>query len=313
MDTAPERPPLAAEARATLDLLASLGVPPLETMSVEAARQLQLPKVPGPDMAAVENTQVPGPAGAIPVRIFRPRMFDGLAPVLVYLHGGGWVVGSLDGYDLVCRQLALAGDCVVVSVDYRLAPEHPYPAAIDDCVVAWAHLQLAAAELGLDAARFAVAGDSAGGNLAAALCLRLRAAGRALPCHQVLYYPVTDAPGAWPSYAANGRGYLLTQAAMDWFWNHYAGHLAAPWPEDLTPLRADSLAGLPAALVVTAGYDPLRDEGEQYANRLQAAGVPTELRQYPGQIHGFLGLGSDSLDCIAASGEELRRAFALVR
>ena len=317
MEPVPERPPLAAEARATLDLLASLGLPPLEQMSVAEARQMQFPKAPGPDLAAVADKHVPGPAGSIPVRVYRPRAFAGPAPVLVYLHGGGWVVGTLDGYDLVCRQLALAGDCIVVSVDYRLAPEHRYPAAIDDCLAAWNQLQASAAAEGFDPARFAVGGDSAGGNLAAALCLRLRAAGGTLPCHQVLYYPVTDQPGVWPSYAENARGYLLTQAAMDWFWNHYAGHLEAGgeprWPEDLTPLRAATLAGLPPALVVTAGYDPLRDEGEQYAARLREAGVPTLLRQYPGQIHGFLGLGSDSLDCIAATGEELRRVFGVVR
>ena len=314
MEPLQERPPLAAEARATLDLLASIGMPPLETMSVAAARQVQFPKAPGPDMAAVEDTSVPGPAGPIPVRVFRPRVFDQPAPVLVYLHGGGWVVGTLDGYDLVCRQLAVAGDCIVVSVDYRLAPEHRYPAAIDDCVAAFEHLQATADAAGLDPSRFAVAGDSAGGNLAAALCLRLRATGGILPCYQVLYYPVTDRPGAWPSYTENACGYLLTHAAMEWFWNHYTGHLETSpddrWPEDLTPLGAATLAGVPPALVVTAGYDPLRDEGEQYAKRLRDAGVPTLLRQYPGQIHGFLGLGSDSLDCIAATGEELRRVFA---
>jgi len=311
MDTMGERPALAAEARATLDLLASLRVPPLEMLSVEAARQLQLPKMAGPEMDAVENRLLPGPAGAIPIRIYRPRVFDAPAPVLVYLHGGGWVVGTLDGYDLICRQLAVAGDCVVVAVDYRLAPEHPYPAAIDDCVAAWESLQATAADTGLDAGRFVVAGDSAGGNLAAALCLRLQGMCRPLPRYQVLYYPVTDAPGAWPSYVDNARGYLLTHAAMVWFWNHYAGHLQAPWPADLAPLHAANHAGLPPAMVVSAGYDPLRDEGEEYARRLRAAGVPTALRQYPGQIHGFLGLGQDSADCIAATGEELRRVFAL--
>jgi acetyl esterase len=309
MNPSAERPPLATEARATLDLLVSLGVPPLETLPVEAARQLQFPKVPGPEMSAVEDREVAGPHGPIPVRIYRPRAFDGPAPVLVYLHGGGWVVGTLDGYDLVCRQLAVAGDCVVVSVDYRLAPEHVYPAAIEDCLAAWHHLHSHALAAGFDPGRFAVAGDSAGGNLAAALCLRLRNAARPLPCYQVLYYPVTDAPGRWPSYTENGQGYLLTRAAMEWFWNHYAGHLDAPWPEDLAPLQAASHAGLPPALVVTAGYDPLCDEGTAYAARLRAAGVPTALREYPGQIHGFLGLGADGADCIAATGEELRRAF----
>lgn len=313
MSTDSTRPPLAAEARATLDLLVSLGMPPLESMPVDQARQFVVPGPPGPDMLAVEELAVPGPHGTIPVRVYRPRAFTGPAPVLVYLHGGGWVVGTLDGYDRLCRLLAVAGDCVVASVDYRLAPEHRYPAAIDDCVAAWEHLQSTAASAGLDAARFAVAGDSAGGNLAAALCLRLRDAGRALPCHQVLYYPVTDAPGQWPSYAENAAGYLLTHAAMDWFWNHYAGHLAAPWPADLAPLHATTHEGLPPALVVTAGYDPLRDEGEHYAARLRDAGVPTVLRQYPGQIHGFISLGQDGLECIAATGEALRDAFSLVR
>lgn len=304
-----ERPPLADDARQILDNLAALGMPPLETLPVAVARQFVLPRAPGREMAQVFDTTLTGPAGDIPVRVYQPRQFAAAAPGLVYLHGGGWVVGTLDSYDNLCRELAAAGDCIVVSVDYRLAPEHPYPAAIDDCVAAYAGVVAEAARFGIDPERLAIAGDSAGGNLAAAVCLRARDASTPLPRYQVLYYPVVDAAGVWPSYEQNARGYLLTRAAMDWFWNHYAGHVQEPWPQDLAPLRADSHANLPPALVVTAGYDPLRDEGEAYAARLDAAGVPTALRQYPGQIHGFVSVGQDAADCIAATGMELRRVF----
>ncbi len=305
------RPPMAADARQMIDLLKELGFPAMETLPPADTRAImaQMPRARARELAAVENTTLPGPAGEIPVRLYRPRAFNAAAPCLLFLHGGGWVVCTLDTYDAFCSELAVAGDCVVISVDYRLAPEHAYPAAIDDAVAAFNGVVAHAERLGIDPRRIAVGGDSAGGNLAAALCLRTRAAGGVQPCLQLLYYPVVDAVGQWPSYAENATGCFLTQVTMEWCWHQYAGQTSAPWPEDLAPLQATSHANLPAALVVTAGYDLLRDEGNAYAERLLAAGVPTVLRQYPAQIHGFLMQGADAADCIAASGVELRRAF----
>jgi acetyl esterase len=225
-------------------------------------------------MHAVEDLDVEG----VPIRLYAPSGADG-TPIVVYFHGGGWVIGSLDTHDGLARALANRSGCRVAAVHYRLAPEHRFPAAVDDCwtVTRWAFGQ---------ASRVAVAGDSAGGNLAAVMALRARDAGLPL-AHQALVYPVIDHRFDTPSYAANADGYGLTQAGMRWYWDHYLGGADGADP-DASPLRAESVAGVAPALVMVCGLDPLRDEGVAYAERLRAAGVPVEVSEYRDMIHGFL-------------------------
>jgi acetyl esterase len=238
---------------------------------------------PGPAVAEVREVSVPGPGGAIAVRAYRPRR-DGALGVVAYLHGGGWAVGSLDSFDTVCRGLALAADALVASVDYRLAPEHGFPAAVDDALAAVRWLAAHAGELGGDPERLAVAGDSAGGNLATVVARRLR--GEIALRHQALIYPVCDAGLNTPSYRAFGTGHGLTAAGMRRFWALYLDGADGTHP-DASPLRADDLSGLAPAYVLTAEEDVLRDEGEAYAERLRAAGVDVTARRWPGTIHGF--------------------------
>jgi len=261
---------------------------------------------------SVADRTIPGPAGALVVRIYRPSAAVNL-PVLVWFHGGGWVLGSLDNGDFPCRQLANDANCVVVSVDYRLAPEDCFPAAIDDCLAATQWVAVAADELGVDAARIAVAGDSAGANLAACVAYRAREEGPKL-VYQLLIYPVTDADFARPSYVENGAGYRLTLDDMQWFWECYTPDPADRTNPHVAPLHAPDLAGLPPAHVITAEFDPLRDEGEAYAAALQAAGVPTEAVRYDGLIHGFYVLPTaEPVEDIAAAQQRaaavLRQAF----
>lgn len=270
-----------------------------------------MPRAAGQPVAKVEDRSVPGPAGEIPVRIYAPAA-AGPLPLLVYFHGGGFVVCDLDSHDGLCRSLTHATGCITVSVDYRLAPEAKFPAAPEDCFAATRWVAEHARELGGDAARLAVAGDSAGGNLAAVVALMARERGGPALVHQLLIYPVTDHGFDTASYKANAEGYFLTRDMMRWFWGHYLAK-----PEDgshphASPLRAPDLSGLPPATVVTAEYDPLRDEGEAYARRLEKAGVPVELRRYPGMIHGFFGM-ADAIDrareATAHAAGRLRAAF----
>jgi acetyl esterase len=237
---------------------------------------------------AVADTVVPGPAGAIRIRVYRPSPAERL-PVLVWFHGGGWVLGGLDSHDNHCRQMSEALDAVVVSVDYRLAPEAPFPAAVDDCVAAWEWVTAHAAEVHGDERRIALGGDSAGGNLAAVTCLVAREARLRAPCFQLLVYPVTDHEFERPSMIANAVGYGLETEHMRWFYGHYAPNAdtAADWR--VSPLRAE-LSGLPPALVLTAEYDPLRDQGEAYARSLEAAGVAVKAYRADGLFHGFFGM-----------------------
>lgn len=268
------------------------GGKPLNELSVPEARQatvMQIPRRRQPvPVASVMDRTIPGPAGELPIRIYTPEG-PGPFPALVYFHGGGFVVGSLASGDPTCRALCHGASCVVVSVEYRLAPEHKFPAATDDCLVATRWLAAHAAELNADPARLAVAGESSGGNLAAVTALRLRDEGGPALRGQLLIYPVADyhTPPT-PSYIANADGYLLTRAMMVWFWGHYLSDAGEANHPHAAPLRAPDLSGLPAALVITAEFDPLRDEGERYAERLQQAGVPTQLARYDGMIHGFL-------------------------
>ena len=299
------------QAQVVLDQLAALDTPPIHLQEPQAVREANRlpPVIPGADMAAVEDRAVPGPAGDVPVRVYRAVEGDGL-PLLVWYHGGGWVIGDLDTADVTCRELAARAGCVLVSVDYRLAPEHRFPAAHDDCYAATVWAAEHAAELGADAGKLAVGGDSAGGNLAAVVSLRARDEGGPAIRFQLLVYPVTDRNFETASYRDNADGYLLTRDGMIWFWDHYLGPDGDGAHPHASPLRAASLAGLPPAHVVTAEYDPLRDEGEAYAERLREAGAPVTLTRYAGQIHAFFGMHGILDDAARATDEAAERLKA---
>ena len=268
------------------------GAPPLYTLPVEAARAIVLehpfPPVPFGPLVSIEDRDIPGPAGDIPVRIYTPEG-AGPFPVLVFCHGGGFVILNLDSHDSFCRALAGGAGCLTISVDYRMTPEHKFPAAPDDCLAALRWAAANAAKLGGDPARIVVGGDSAGGNLATVVALLARDAGGPPLVGQLLFCPVTQHyDTGFPSYTENAEGYFLTKGDMTWFSDHY---LRSPSDVDdfrASPLRAADLSGLPPALVITAEYDPLRDEAEAYEQRLVEAGVPTTLTRYPGVIHDFV-------------------------
>jgi acetyl esterase len=282
--------PLHPEAQQLLAAVEEAGLPPVEEQAVPDARAsiagfigLQGDPV---ELPSVVNRTVPGLAGEIPVRVYTPAGAAPL-PVVVYFHGGGWVIGDLEVVDRPCRLLASAAGAIVVSVDYRLAPEHRYPAAFDDCYGATAWVAEHAGELGGDPGRLAVAGDSAGGNLAAAVTLAARDRGGPPLAAQLLVNPVTDFNFGTESYRENREGYLLSKASMIWFWAHYLGAQGLDKDPYACPLRADDLAGLPPAYVATSEYDPLRDEGEAYARRLREAGVAVTAKRFDGMLHGF--------------------------
>jgi acetyl esterase len=278
------------EIEALLARMAAAGNPPLERQSVAEARRLHAasaaalhgPPVP---VAAAADRAIPGPAGDLGVRVYTPHG-EPPFPMVVWFHGGGWVVGTLDTFDPICRALAAAVPAVVVAVDYRLAPEHRFPAAVEDCYAATLWASRNAATLGGAQHRLAVAGDSAGGNLAAVVALGARDRGGPAIAFQLLLCPVMDAAMDTASYRDKADGYFLTAAGMRWYWDHYLGGADGLRP-DASPLRAAFVGGLPQALVVTAEHDPLRDEGEAYAARLRAAGVPATVSRYPGMVHGF--------------------------
>jgi acetyl esterase len=280
------------QAAAFLEIVA--GAPALETVPVEANRDSAIQAIPmtgeAADLAAVEDVKIETTTGTVPVRVYRPSLATGL-PVAAYFHGAGWVAGNLDTHDRIARDLAAASGVVVVAVDYRLAPEAPFPAAYDDCLGVVRRLLEDGAELGVDPTRVAVTGDSAGGNLAAVACQQLRGVGSGI-AHQVLIFPVTDAAGVGRthSYHEFGEGHFLTTRDMAYFVRSYAGE-TDPADVRISPLRAPDLSGLPPATVLTAEYDPLRDEGEAYARRLQEAGVDVTLRRFDGQVHPFVLLG----------------------
>ena len=310
--------PLDPAARALLDQVAPPGAPglhelPMPLPELRQAANGMLGSFAGPkvEVARVEDRRVPGPAGDIPVRVYTPEG-HGPFPGLVYLHGGGWVIGDLESHDNVCRTLARDVPCVVVSVDYRLAPEHRFPCAPEDCWAAAKHVAGHARDFGIDPVRLAVGGDSAGGNLSAVVTLLARDRGGPRLAFQVLVYPVTDAAMDTPSYRENADGYLLTRDGMAWFWNHYAPGAAEREDPRASPLLARDLRGLPPALVITAEYDPLRDEGEAYARRLREAGVPVTLTRYDGVIHGFFGMSGaieQGRAAMAEAATALRAAF----
>jgi acetyl esterase len=308
--------PLDPQAQAFLDQMVAMAGPPMHTLPVPDARALMMALAgmsgaSGVSLAKVDDRAIPGPAGTIPVRIYTPNG-TGPFPILVYYHGGGWVLGSLDTHDSICRELAHGAGCLVVSVDYRLAPEHKFPAAADDSYAALVWTAAHAAEIGGDPKRIAIGGDSAGGNLTCVVALMARDKGGPSLVLQLPVYPVTDVACDTPSYRDNAKGYLLEADAMTWFWDHYLPSRADGEQPYASPLRAADLRGLPPALVITAEFDPLRDEGEAYAARLEAAGVPTTLRRFDGMIHGFFGMSGmmdQAKTAIAESSAALRRAF----
>ncbi|WP_316189188.1 alpha/beta hydrolase [Bradyrhizobium sp. SZCCHNS1054] len=288
---------LDADAAAVYKAFQEAGRPAYETLTPDearayyfAARVVTNPEP--PELAEVQEFAIPAPHGAIPARLYRPmRLPDGPAPVLVFFHGGGWVIGNLDTHDIVCRKLAHEGELIVISVDYRLAPEHKFPAAVDDAVGAAQWIADNAAAIGIDARRLSVGGDSAGGNLAAVVALAARDGKGPKIAGQVLIYPATDFTMSHPSHSEPETSVLLTHSVIRWFRDHYLGSAADVHDWRASPARAETLVGLPPAYVLTAGADPLRDEGSDYALRLREAGVAVTYRHFPGQFHGFFTMG----------------------
>jgi acetyl esterase len=268
------------------------GVPATHTLPVDEARRLYEARIavmaPPAEVAAVSERSIAGPGGPTRLRIYTPKG-QGPFPLMAFFHGSGFVLCSLDTHDGMCRNLSAGIGCVVVSVDYRLAPEHKFPAGPDDCLVATRWAAAHAAELNADASRIIVAGDSAGGNMAAVTALRVRDEGGPALSGQMLLYPVTDyhTPGT-PSYVENAEGYGLTRDTMEWFWAHYLKDSADAAHPYASPLRAQDLACLPPAYVLSAEYDPLRDEAERYGERLRASGVAVEITRRDGMNHGFM-------------------------
>lgn len=283
------------ESQRLIDLMAAANRPAWNTLSPQAARDLYLSLRPGaqgprPAEVTVVDRTIPGRAGELAVRLYRPTSApaDAALPALVYAHGGGWVFGNLDSHDVLCAQLALEAGIAVFHVDYRLAPETRFPGAFDDVVAALEWVAAHGASVGIDPTRLAIGGDSAGGNLAAAVSIWARDHGGPKLLMQLLAYPVTDAVARAESYRHFEDGYGLNAATMEWFFDHYTPDRASRGDWRVSPLRAASLAGLPPALVVTAGYDPLRDEGRAYAWRLQQEGTQADLVEFGGMLHGFL-------------------------
>lgn len=310
--------PLDPEAQALLDAMEAQGLPPFEEMSVPQARDVvtafrDLQGEPQ-EVAQVHDVLADGPAGQLPVRVYVPEG-NGALPLLVYFHGGGWVIGNVEVADRPCRALANATGCVVASVEYRLAPETQFPGPLDDCYAATKWLAEHAGDFGADPARVGVAGDSAGGNLAAAVTLVAKEKSEPRLDYQLLMYPVTAPEKSSPhaSYEENADGYLLTRKSMEWFWNMYVPSETQQTNPHASPLHAPDLSGLPQALVVTCEFDPLRDEGAAYASALEEAGVPVKSLRYEGQIHGIFWMGgaiSCAQEMMSAIGEHVRQTLS---
>ncbi|MCB0977103.1 MAG: alpha/beta hydrolase [Acidimicrobiales bacterium] len=316
MSPAAARPPVDPAFEPLFALVHAPGVKTMSEMTPDEARTMfKMLTVQSPvDGVRTEDRSVPGPAGEVPVRIVTPESDDEPTGVLVWFHGGGFVIGDLDTADDTARRLALAAGCVVVSVDYRLAPEHPAPAAVDDCWAATVWVAENLATLGVAGGKFAVGGDSAGGNLAAVIAQRDALHGGLGVAAQLLVYPVTDLAGRTESYVANGEGYFLTVDAMEWFSANYLGDLDPADPV-ASPLRSPDavLANVCPAIVHVAGYDPLHDEGVAYAERLREAGVDVDLHDFETMIHGFYGMPTITPvaeEAIQEAGAALRRLLS---
>ncbi|WP_289296103.1 alpha/beta hydrolase [uncultured Reyranella sp.] len=290
---------LDTEARMLLDLMEAAtksGRPKLETLPHAVGRAAvdkmsEDSEADPPEVSQVIDGALPGPRGDIRYRRYQPLGVNGgVLPTLIYYHGGGFVIGTIETHDSTCRRLANRSLCQVISIDYRLSPEHPFPAPIDDGIAAFRHIRDEAAAFGADAARLAVGGDSAGGAMAAVVCQAMRDAKEAGPAFQMLIYPATDSSKESASRKSCAEGYFLTKGLMDWFWKAYVPAGTDLADLRLSPLLAKDFTGLPPAFVLTAGYDPLRDEGRAYADRLIDAGVKTTYVNYPGTIHGFFSL-----------------------
>jgi acetyl esterase len=309
------------QARALLDLMIERGVPPTHTLSPADARAFYrerraVTQPAPPAIAETRDLQASGPHGPIPLRLYQPQTAaqrKAPPPVLVYYHGGGWVIGDLDTHDTLCRELANGAGCAVVAVDYRLGPEHRFPAAVDDCIAATRWVRDHAAELDVDASRLAVGGDSAGGNLATVVAIALRDAGDLPLRFQLLIYPATDQRRGWPSHSSNGQGYMLTADSITYYHDHYIPDNAMDLDWRASPLLHPDLSKLPPALVLTAGYDPLRDEALQYSHKLTQAGNRATHINFERQIHGFITMGKvidEANTAVQLCAAELRRALA---
>ena len=313
--------PIDPQAQAILDVMAEADFQLTPEVSPQMMREGMkagaIMREPTP-VGKVEDRTIPGPDGnEVPVRIYWPEgaggtAGEGLAGV-VFFHGGGWVLGDIDTHDGQVRDLVVKSGAVFVSVDYRLAPEDPFPAGAEDCYAATVWVAEHASELGVDASRLAVAGDSAGGNLAAVVSQMARDRSGPELRFQALVYPCCDMePSRWPSMKENENGPFLTKEMMEWFYNHYLGDQDRLVPY-ISPIRADDLSGLPAALIITAEYDPLRDEGEAYGKRLQEAGVEAEIVRVDGMFHGFFGFGDfidKARECMDDAAVALKKALA---
>jgi acetyl esterase len=293
------RATLDPDAAAVFKAFQEAGRPPYETLPPSEARALYLAarfvtNPQPPELEKVAPLAIPAPHGPIPARIYTPKTLrkkDGMAPVLVFFHGGGWTIGDLDSHDVVCRKLADEGQLIVISVDYRLAPEHKFPAAVDDAIAATTWIAENAKQLGADASRLVVGGDSAGGNLAAVVAIAARDGNGPAIAGQVLVYPATESARTHPSHREPETSILLTHSVTKWFYEQYLRNAADIHDWRASPARAKTLTGLPPAYVLTAGADPLRDEGDEYADRLKQAGVPVTWRHFSGQFHGFFTMG----------------------
>jgi acetyl esterase len=278
------------DAQAILDIMSATGSAPLQTLAVEEARARMraalVSRTVSLALPSVEDVSVPTPAGALRLRLYRPT--DGNLPVALFLHGGGWTLNDIDTHDHLCRLLAKRSGWLLASLDYRRAPEHKHPAALEDAHLAYRWLLDNAERIDCDAGCRAVVGESSGGTMAACLTLLLRDTGAPMPTYQIVAYPIADSFDRWPSYAERGSGYILDRDQLKWFFDNYvpATHdLADPY---LFPLAARDLSGLPPTLVMTAEFDPLRDEGVAYARKLAEAGVTVEHKHAEDQMHGFL-------------------------
>jgi len=306
--------------RNILDQAAALKLPKLWEIGPQAARAAMRSSIfrgAESPIGRIENRTMKGPGGDLALRVYTPLGESAdILPGLIFFHGGGFVIGDLDSHDDLSRCLANGSGCRVVSVDYRLAPEHPFPAAVDDSFAATKYIAAHAAEFGIDPKRLAVSGDSAGGNLAAVVCQLAKAQGGPAIAFQLLIYPVTHlgAPVETRSMRENAKGYFLEKESMDWFTALYAPDAAYRGDPRLSPLLAPDLSGLPPAYVVTAGFDPLRDEGRDYADKLDAAGVAVTHVNYPGMVHGFFSMRAlipKAREAVAAAAASVREGVAV--